>query len=161
MFKVDNPSDVLFLFSLSFFKALIRLKQQIFCQSIPYGAFVLCTQGIFSERISEAKMGNSYIIIHMGDCDVLWICFKGMFLKTVIFFFTLQSILTPMDFFSPSSFLFFPPPPKKTWAILSVMRPLSMSYSFDSSGKVACHRPCSFCCSSCFIPGYFEASLLF
>lgn len=47
--------------------------------------------------------------------------------------------------------------PLQTWAYLSVSRPLRMSHSFDSSGKVNRHQLFTFC-SQLSIPGYVSAS---
>lgn len=48
--------------------------------------------------------------------------------------------------------------PLQTWAYLSVMRPLSMSHSFDSSGKVYRHQLFTCCASQFSIPGHVRAS---
>lgn len=72
----------------------------------------------------------------------------GWFIQFIIHFNSCGFLFSPICF----HFLFFPLQP---WAYLSVMRPLSMSYSFDSSGKVSHHLLCFLICwTLCFIPGY-------
>lgn len=120
----------------------------------------------FVEGFGRVTGSSCCIIIHMGGCTgslthslkhwhyKVYIIFRnGPFLWMICFInlddsLISPSILTLVDFFFSSlpSFPLF----SQTWAYLSVMRPLSMSYSFDSSGKVKRHLLCSYCCSFCF-----------